>query len=237
MHLGVTLLSIILLVLAAAIIAICVSFLLRNGRKPAASHARAVQFEDVLRAVEAMPLESEGIRPLEDGTKQDPAGFVSRHHSTQAHPQETVIDTHRASTTPEKIAFHAIKDEIRAALGQATQSAAPPPPPASPTLNWTETGRLAVLSLRTASPQTAWPLLQAHGIHILIVPQGHPFPATSRMIELIFLSSYNDASMPELVAKLRAKLAKGERIAFYTETGLSGAGAFLAARLSGRSAS
>lgn len=232
-HFGVTLLSILLLVLAAAIISLCMSFLLRTGHKTRPSpRARAETFEDILRAVEAGPASY-----LEDDTKQDLANFVFHHSAVQARPLAPAIDAHSPPAPPEKISFHTIKDEIRAALGQATQSAPVVAAPASPTLNWTETGRLAVLSLRTASPKTAWPLLQSEGIHVLIVPQGHPFSTTSRTIELVCLADYNDASTAELIAKLRAKLAKGERIAFYTETGLSGAGAFLAARLSGRSTS
>lgn len=232
MHLDIAILSTLLLALAVAILCLCASFLLRPRRPtPRRFHERNENFEDVLCAVES------ALPPLpfhEDDAQNKPTDFVFRRKFIQEQEAASATDAQHLPPPPAKIAFSTIQDEIRAALSQATKASPTATAPALPTLNWTETGRLAVLSLSHAAPETAWSLLQAQDIHILIVPQNHPFSTTNRMIELICLSSYNDASMPDLIAKLRAKLTKGERIAFYTETGLSGASAFLAARLSGR---
>lgn len=240
MHLDIVILSIILLVLAVAILSLCGNLLLRTkSAAPLPAHEINDHFEDVPQVAEtALP----PLHVYEDTTAEKPTDFVFRRNLIQDRPPAPPAETQPPSAPPAKIAFSTIQDEIRAALGQAangsTTSSAPAAlplsAPALPVLTWTEEGRLAVLSLGNATAETAWSLLQTHGVHILIVPQDHPFPAASRMIELIYLSSYNDASMPELIGRLRAKLAKGERIAFYTETGLSGTGAFLAARLSGR---
>lgn len=239
-HLDIVILSIILLVLGVAILILCGNLLLRTRR---AVSLPTNEINDRLKNVPQAPETAlTPLRVYEHTTEEKPTDFVFRRNLIQDHPPAPPADAPPPSVPPAKIAFSTIQDEIRAALGQAangstTSSAVAPSPvaaPVLPALAWTEEGRLAVLSLGDATAETAWSLLQAHGVHILIVPQDHPFPAASRMIELIYLSSYNDASMPELIGRLRAKLAKGERIAFYTETGLSGTGAFLAARLSGR---
>lgn len=242
-HPDMAILFVILLVLAIAILILAWDLLARPRRRvsePAAPKDNDTfndNFEDVLRAVEVNdPRPTPADKPADQ-----PADFVFRRHLTP--PLSTPVE--QAKKTPEahpapppKIEFSTIQNEIRAALGQAAQSPRPVPAPAPHTamLSWAESGSLAVLSLGDADPEIAWPLLQTHGIHILVVPEGHPFPPPNRTIELLCLADIDEAAMATLIAGLRAKLAKGERIAFYTETGLTGPAALLAARLTNRTA-
>ncbi len=136
------------------------------------------------------------------------------------------------SPPPAPLDFSTIQSEIRAVLGAAP----PSPPPAAPRqaqLSWTEPQRLAVLSLAGAPPEAGFALLREHGISTLIAATGHPFRRPVEEIEILSLPDGTDTAAP-LAARLRAKLANGERIAFHTETGLSGASALLAARFSSR---
>ncbi len=135
---------------------------------------------------------------------------------------------------PAPLDFSTIQSEVRAILGAATP-VLPSSTAQAAHLIWTEPERLAVLSLAGATPETGLALLRAHGIATLIAAPGHPFRPPIEGVELLALPDGADAAAP-LAAQLRAKLAEGERIAFHTETGLSGAAALLAARFSSRRA-
>ncbi|MDE1897119.1 MAG: hypothetical protein KGH91_08595, partial [Rhodospirillales bacterium] len=126
----------------------------------------------------------------------------------------------------------AIRSEVRAVL-EAAAPAAPQQPAPEAKLLWTEADRLAVLSLAGASPASGLALLKRYSIGTLIAAPGHPFRVVEGGIEILPLPDGFRAAAP-LVALLRAKLGQGERIAFHTETGLSGAAALLAARFSSR---
>lgn len=219
-------LFLILLILCLAIVILGRSLLARPDREEADTPALIENFEDVLRAVEDIP------PPAEDNAR-DTTDFVFRRRLAQslATPPESPSNS---SPPPKAIDFSTIQREIRAALGTATQETEPASSSKNASLKWTEPDRLAVLSLGNAKPQTAWSLMQTQGIHILIVPETHPFPAPNRNIELICLPDHGEPDISALISKLRAKLTKGERIAFYTEAGLSGPTALLAARLSSR---
>jgi len=133
---------------------------------------------------------------------------------------------------PVPLDFPIIRSEIRAVLGAPAPSS-PRPAPRAAQLIWTEAERLAVLSLAGATPKSGLALLREHGIATLIAAPGHPFRLPVEGIEILSLPESAGAAAP-LAARLRAKLTKGERIAFHTETGLSGAAALLAARFSSR---
>lgn len=234
MHPDMAILFIVLLVLAVAILILGWDLLMRPRSRvqPPALPDENDPFEDVLQTVET----EDALPPILDEPARRPEDFVFRRNLAQTltAPADTVPDSKPAP--PTKIEFSTIQNEIRAALGQAAQNPTPAPSASSAILSWAESGRLAVLSLGDAPPEIAWPLLQAQGIHILVVPEDHPFPPPNRTIELLCLADMDEAEMSALVSGLRAKLTKGERIAFYTETGLTGPAAFLAARLSGRTA-
>lgn len=240
-HQDMAILFIVLLVLAMAILVLAWDLLRRPRHRsnplPRLNETDGFEnldetdnFEDVLHIVEA----GDTPAPLTNGPVSKPADFVFRRHLTQplSTPDNTAQETQ--PSPPPKIEFSTIQNEIRAALEQAAQTPKPASPPSAAMVSWTESGRLAVLSLGDAPPEIAWSLLQAQGIHILIVPEDHPFPPPNRTIELLCLPEMDEAAMSALIARLRAKLAKGERIAFYTEAGLTGSAALLAARLSGR---
>lgn len=237
MHLDIVILAVILLILALAIAILGVDLLVRMRRKTPPSVKAENPSSDVPRVPAPAPVLKVTDHPPLPQTKspkpEEEAAFAPHRPAPQA------LGSNGGKTVkpqPDKLAFSAIQDEIRAALQAATKEA-PSTPSANPALlNWSEPGRLAVLSLGDASPTTALSLLQAQGVHILIVPETHPFPTPNRNIELLCLSDHEDASLTTLATGLRAKLAKGERIAFYTETGLTGSAALLAARLSSRSA-
>ncbi len=126
----------------------------------------------------------------------------------------------------------AIQSEIRAAFQAAGSSPAAPPRPAGAQLVWTEPGRLAVLSLGGEGAAAGIARLRARGISALIAAPGHPFPPGGG-VEIILVE---DATLAPLAARLRARLAAGEALAFHVEQGLSGAVAGLAAQLSSRRA-
>ena len=219
-------LFLVLLILCLAIAIRGRSLLVRPRGEDVAPPDLIDNFEDLLRAAEEIP-----TLPQDDET--DTTDFVFRRHLSQTQAPAPDVPPPPASA-PKAVDFNTIQREIRAALGTAAQAPQPAPRPKSAALRWTEPGRLAVLSLGNAAPQTAWPLLQAQGIYILIAAETHPFPAPNRNIELICLPDHGEADISALTARLRAKLTKGERIAFYTETGLYGPAALLAARLSSR---
>lgn len=235
MHLALVVLLLVLLALCLAIVIMGASLLVRPRRKAELPPAQADEFEDILRTIEARPAPTQDEMPAAPAQEAAPAEteFVFRRTRAQNRP-ETVEKTASAPSAPPKpIDFDIIQREIRAALGTATQAESPATA-GGLSLDWAEPGRLAVLSLGDAEPQAAWPLLQAEGIHILIVAADHPFPTPNRAIDLICLPEDAESAIPALIAGLRAKLAKGGRIAFYTETGLSGPMSLLAARLSSR---
>ncbi|WP_298214466.1 hypothetical protein, partial [Acidocella sp.] len=119
-----------------------------------------------------------------------------------------------------------------AAFQAAGSSPAAPPRPAGAQLVWTEPGRLAVLSLGCEGAAAGIARLRARGISALIAAPGHPFPPGGGL-EIILVE---DATLAPLAARLRARLAAGEALAFHVEQGLSGAVAGLAAQLSSRRA-
>lgn len=125
----------------------------------------------------------------------------------------------------------AIRHEIRTSLGNPSSETAT----AEAQLRWTDTNRMAVLSLAGAAPDSGLALLKRYGIGTLITAPGHPFKPEGKAVEILPLPDDSGAAAP-LAARLRAKLARGERIAFHTETGLSGAAALLAARFASRQA-
>lgn len=233
-HPDMAILVIVLLILAVAILIIGWDLLMRPRRSIKSSPVadNNDNFEDVLQAVEA----EEAPAPTHELKIEQTDSAFRRNHDQPPLTVSSQSPSQVQPSSPTKIEFSTIQNEIRAALGQAAQSATQAPAPRSATLSWTESGRLAVLSLGDTPPENAWPLLQAQGIYILIVPETHPFPPPNRTIDLLCLPDIDEATMSALIAKLRAKLAKGERIAFYTETGLTGPAALLAARLSGRMA-
>lgn len=227
-HLDMLVLFIVLLVLALAIVIIGGGLLSRRPRPHAPRTTRHETFEDVARVTKAVP-------PFHAPFTQEHQGNESPPSSGPDAPQRPEIlarpTRNAAPTPPEKVAFSTIQDEIRAALGAATRDAAPQSTTDMPVLQWLEPGRLAVLSLNGAAPESVWSLLQSQGIHILVTPETHPFPTPNRAIELLCLPSRAETAIPPLATKLRAKLAKGERIAFYGESRLHGPIALLADRL------
>lgn len=132
--------------------------------------------------------------------------------------------------SPEPMDFSTIQNEVRAALGTPARPAMPHDHAA--TLTWTEPARLAVLTLTGDEVEAGLALLREHNIGTMIVSPGHPFRPPLADVELLCLPEGAAAAAP-LAVKLRAKLARGEAVAFYTATGLSGPAALLAARLSG----
>lgn len=237
LHIDMILLFIILLLLACAILVLGRDLLVRSDGQAVAGTTNK-EFEEILEEVEVEALPSPPP-PKAPSTSNKPTEFVFRRNLSHELKSPTLDEGEGdADLPPEpppaKIAFSTIQSEIRAALGEVAQTNQPPPVPDSAALSWTETGKIAVLSLGKSPPAIAWSLLQAQGVHILIVPEDHPFPAPNRNIELLCLAGYDEASITALSAGLRAKMAKGERVAFYTETGLTGAASLLAARLSGR---
>lgn len=137
------------------------------------------------------------------------------------------------SALPAPVDFSTIQNEIRAAL-TAPPQAEPSRPAQGAQLTWTEPGRLAVLSLGGSTARAGLALLSAHNISVLIAPPGHPFGTHVEGIEILTVTD-KDAAVP-LAVTLRAKLASGAALAFFTETGLTGAIALLAAQFSRRSA-
>ena len=135
---------------------------------------------------------------------------------------------------PAPMDFSSIQREIRAKLN-ASPPAVPHHTPPAAQLLWTEAGRLAVLTLAGSAPASGLALLKQHGIGTLLAIPGHPFHATGEDIEILSLPESSGAAA-SLATRLRARLAQGGRIAFHTETGLSGTAALLAARLSTRKA-
>lgn len=240
-HPDIAILFIVLLVLAIAILVLGWDLVRRprRGEKVAFVPDNSASedhddFETTLLAVEA----EDTPPPPPEKPANRASDFVFRRNFAQSLTAPAENEPEAEPPPPTKVEFSTIQNEIRAALGQAAQSPKPNPRPAhsSAMLSWTESGRLAVLSLGDSAPEIAWPLLQAQGIHILIVPEDHPFPPPNRAIELLCLAGFDEPAITALIAKLRAKLAKGERVAFYTETGLTGPAALLAARLTGRTA-
>lgn len=219
MHLDVVILALTLIVLTIAIAILGLDLLLRVRHKPPRQPAPE-------------KISSDALEPQQ---KQKPEETEKASILPAADPASLKVPP-TTPKRPEILAFSTIQDEIKAALRAATQEASPSVSTNPASLNWSEQGRLAVLSLGDSAPESAWPLLQAQGIHILIVPQLHPFPAPNRSMELLCLPDNDEAELNTMAAGLRAKLVKGERIAFYTETGLTGPAALLAARLSSRSA-
>ena len=138
-----------------------------------------------------------------------------------------------AALSPAPVEFSVIQNEVRAVLGTAPGQSSSTSHGAN--LAWAEPDRLAVLSLAAAAPEDGLALLRDHGITTLIAAPGHPFRQPADKFDLLSLPESADAAAP-LAAKLRAKLATGEPIAFHAETALSGAAALLAARLSSRRA-
>lgn len=134
---------------------------------------------------------------------------------------------------PAPVDFSTIQSEVRAVLEAAGPASAPPP--GGPQLIWTEPERLAVLSLGEASPEAGLALLRKNSVHTLLAAHGHCFRPSVEGVEILSLPDGADAAAP-LAALLRARLAGGEPVAFHTETGLTGAAALLAARLSSRRA-
>lgn len=231
MHLDMIVLFVVLLGLAFAIIVIGGGLVLPKRRPQASAPVSSDNFETVLRAVEAaVPMPTP---PVHD-------------HTTASHDvlpaPEPALDPklpdeprgHAPAKPPEKISFSIIQQEIRAALGDLTRDALQEATTHQPSLTWKEPGRLAILALGEAAPETIWPLLQEQDIHILVVPEGHPFLLPPRAIEMLCLSDRSETSVRALAVKLRAKLAKGERVAFYAESDLAGLTAVLATRLSSR---
>ncbi len=166
-------------------------------------------------------------------------GFVFRRHvSRDFASMELSHKRFRPAPEPENpppapLDFSTIQSEVRAALGAAAP-AFPPPIPHGAQLTWTEPGRLAVLSLAGAPAEAGLALLRDHGVATLIAASGHPFRLPVEGIDILSLPHGSGAAA--LTTRLRAKLADGGRIAFHTESGLSGAAAQLAARFSSRQA-
>nr|WP_295743081.1 hypothetical protein [uncultured Acidocella sp.] len=226
-------------VLGLGILALCIDLLAGRRRRTAPATGPQDDLHAFLRAAPPMPVEAtpRPVPPAEPPAPEPEAqpapetGFVFRRHAARAAmpPQ--------ASTAPRLAGMDltSIQNEIRAALDSL--AASPPPSPAAQgaQLVWAEPGRLAVLSLGQAEPEDGLALLREAGIVALIAAQGHPFSAPGAL-EILTLPSSADAAAP-LAATLRSRLAAGEKLAFFTdETGLSGAAATLAARLSSRRA-
>ena len=173
-------------------------------------------------------------------TPPTPAEFIFRRRVSRdfasmelSHKRfRSATETEAAAPAPVEISI--IRNEIRAVL-EAPAPAAPRHARPVAELIWTEADRLAVLSLAGATPASGLALLKRHGIGTLIAGPGHPFRQAWEAIDILLLPDGPDTT-PPLAARLRAKLARGERVAFYTETGLSGAAALLAARFSSRQA-
>lgn len=227
-QLNMTILSLILVALLLAIIFLGAGLLAdarRSKTKPRL--ILSDNFEDALRVVEATP-------PVEDTPPKTPASAEFSRPAPQPPASRPGKVPGQEALPTAKIAFSTIQSEIRAALEAASQTTVPAHSARTALLNWAESGKLAVLSLGDAPPASAWPLLQAQGIRILIVQEDHPFPPPDNAIELLCLRDQDTASLSPLITKLRARLAQGEPVAFHTESGLTGTAAFLAARLSSR---
>lgn len=225
MHLNMIILSLILVALVLAIIILGAGVLTdvrRSKIKPPPVCPEA--FED--------PLEEIATTPKADEAPPKPLNVVPSSIPAPEVQADKIPDTPVLPTA--KIAFNTIQSEIRAAFEAASQAPHPPQEIRSALLNWIEPGRLAVLSLGDVAPASAWQLLRAEGIRILIVQEDHPFPAPDKTIELLCLDDQETASLSSLITKLRARLAQGEPVAFHTESGLTGTAAFLAVRLSNR---
>ena len=164
-----------------------------------------------------------------------PEEFVFRRHASRDFTAMELNPKSFRQPAQAQTNFSAIRSEIRAVL-DAAAPATPRTDCPEAQLIWTETDRLAVLSLAGAEPASGLALLRLHGIGTLIVASGHPFRRTVEDIEILKLPDGAAGTAP-LAARLRAKLAQGQRIAFHTETGLGGAAAVLAARFSSRQAS
>lgn len=227
-HLDMLLLFIVLLVLALFIMIIGGGLLSHGSRRPAPRKIQPEIFEDVLRAVEAA--EPPRAPPIQErgSNSSGPSFGVGANQSQKAF--ETPV-RNAAPKPPEKVAFSTIQHEIRAALGSATRDTTIQTAPDTPVLQWLEPGRLAILSLGHATPESAWSVLQTWEVNILVTPEAHPFPTPNRALELLCLPNRAEAIIPVLAVKLRAKLAKGERIAFYGTPQLTGSVALLADQL------
>ena len=228
-HPAMVVLFIVLLILCVAIIRLGSDLLRRERRRVTFSPTTFENFEE--RRGGAKP--SPAATP--DTKTEISTDFVFRRNLSRQllTPAESAIA--RPVTPPATIAFHTIQSEIRAALeAAAAQETGPVTAPAIPLLNWTEPGRLAVLSLGESPPEAAWTMLKAQGVDLLIIAEDHMILPPNGEIELLVLTDLDEATLLKLIAALRARLAKGGRIAFYTETGLTGGAALLAARLSTR---
>ncbi|MBU6419940.1 MAG: hypothetical protein KGQ79_09470 [Proteobacteria bacterium] len=232
------LLSATLCILSLGVVVLSLDLLTGARRKAAAAAPPQDDLRVFLQLAPPMPVQSgqaEQVIALE--TPPLPEDFVFRRRvSRDFASMEISHKRFRASETAgtevaTEMDMSAIRHEVRAALGTATPGA----PPVKARLRWTDTDRMAVLSLAGAAPASGLALLKRHGIGTLIAAPGHPFKPEEEAIEILPLPDGSGTAAP-LAARLRAKLARGERIAFHTETGLSGPAALLAARFASRQA-
>lgn len=239
------LLSAMLCILSLGVLVLGADLLAGARRKAAMAVAPQDDLRAFLRIAPPMPMQPGQSNQVETGGIYDkppvPEDFVFRRRLSRDFA--TMEMSHKRfhppvqekATNPAQLDISAIRSEVRAAL-DAASPAAPRQPAAMAQLLWTEADRLAVLSLAGAAPEAGLALLKRHGIATLIAAPGHPFHSVGGDIEILPLPDGPGATAP-LAARLRAKLAQGERIAFYTETGLNGEAALLAARFSSRQAS
>jgi hypothetical protein len=231
------LLSATLCILSLGVVALGVDLLTGARRKANAVPPPQDDLRVFLRLAPPMPVQhgqAEQVIAIENPPL--PENFVFRHRVSRDLASMEI--SHMRFRAPEvagteaaaEMDMSAIRQEVRAALGSTA-----PAPPVEAQLRWTETDRMAVLSLAGATPISGLALLKRHGISTLFAAPGHPFQPEGEAIEILPLPDGSGALAP-LVAQLRAKLARGERIAFHTETGLSGAAALLAARFASRQA-
>lgn len=232
-----TLLSVALGLLSLGILVLGADILASSRRRTALAASSRDELQTILRAAPPMRAASPAGAPAAD-LPPAPDGFVFRRHVSRdfASMELSHKRFHPAlkPDTPPPLEFSTIQSEIRAALN-ADAPIAPRRAPQAAQLIWAEPERLAVLTLSGAAPEAGIALLRRHGISTLIAARGHPFQQSTEGIEILSLPDGTDAVAP-LAARLRAKLAAQERIAFHTETGLSGAAALLAARFSNRRA-
>ncbi|MBU6449464.1 MAG: hypothetical protein KGQ26_07555 [Rhodospirillales bacterium] len=239
------LLSATLCILSLGVVALGLDLLAGERRKAASAAPPQDDLRVFLRLAPPMPIHSPAGPVQTEPTGYEkpplPEDFVFRRHAFRNFASMEI--SHKRfhppsqddATSPAHTEFSAIRSEICATLDAATPTA-PRQPPSVAQLLWTEADRLAVLSLAGAAPATGHALLKRHRIGTLIAAPGHPFDPAEEGIEILILPEGLGATSL-LAATLRAKLAQGERIAFHTEAGLSGAAAMLAARFSSRRAS
>ncbi len=231
------LLSAILCILSLGALMIGINLFINARRKAALAAVPQDDLRRFLRAAPPMQLSQTEVKHIDEDPPA-PHNFIFRRHVSRDFASMEISHKRfrpapeNAVTRPVPLDILTIRSEVRAVL-EAAAPAAPQPPAPEAKLLWTEADRLAVLSLAGASPASGLALLRRHGIGTLIAATGHPFRLGETGIEILPLPDGAKATAP-LAAQLRAKLAQGERIAFHTETGLSGAAALLATRFSNR---